>query len=255
MGNAIDRGAHECHYMMLTVAAEGYYQTLMPEVGTSEKLAGETIALGGTSPRTFKGWTLEDGTIVSETLKGSYVLPEKDVTLTAVFAGFTMNPGDTVPENTEAGDTITLAPGTYNQTFTTAAKIVGTGKQGDVILTGTITDATLEAVTLQGATLSGVTLNRCFVNGGTITNGTTYNSILVNVTSATGTYINNTTVNTTLPNTAKNTRATSVDNYTPTQEEADKGEDDSRAYHWVDVIDITGYRGVEDLLCCIWAES
>ncbi len=223
MGSAIDCGAHECHYITLTVAAEGYYQTLTPAVGTYEKLAGETLVLAGASPRTFKGWTLGDGTVVSKTLNGTYVLPEKDVTLTAVFAGFAMNPGDTVPSGTQAGDTITLAPGTYTQDFTTAAKIVGTGKQDEVILTGSITNATLEAVTLQNATLSGVTLNRCFVDGGTIANGTAYNSILVNVTSVTGTYINNTTVNTTLPNTAKNTRATTEGNYTPTQEEADKG--------------------------------
>ena len=112
-----------------------------------------------------------------------------------------------MPENTTAADTIVLTAGTYTQNFNTSAKIVGTGKQNEVILTGTITNASLEAVALQGATLSNVTLNRAYVYGGTIANGTVYNSILVNVTSATGSYINNTTVNTTLPNRAINTRA------------------------------------------------
>ena len=151
-----------------------------------------------------------------------YVLPEGDCALTAAFEGFTLTPESSIPNDTSAADTIVLAPGTYTQDFTTPATIVGTGVQGEVKLTGTISGgARLEAVSFENATLSNVTLNRCYVSGGTITDGTAYNSILVNLTSATGTYINNTTVNTTLPDTAKNTRVLNaiVEDYTPPQEE------------------------------------
>lgn len=226
IGTKIDRGAHECHYVTVTVEAEGYYTDLTPAVGTDDVLTGDVITLSGTSPREFMGWTLADGTLVSAVLNATMVVPEMNTTLKATFAGFTMNPGDAVPEGTQAADTITLAAGTYTQDFNTPAKIVGTGKQGDVILTGTLQNATLDAVTLTNATLTDVTLNRCYVNGGTITNGKVYNSILVNVSFATGEYVNNTTVNTTLPAAAINTRAlnATVDDYTPTQAEADNGE-------------------------------
>lgn len=225
IGTKIDRGAHECHYVTLTVEAEGYYETLTPAVGAYDRLTGDVIALSGTSPRAFKGWTLEDGTLVSAELSATTVVPTANTTLKATFAGFTMTPSDAVPEGTQAADTITLAAGTYTQDFNTPAKIVGTGKQGDVILTRTITGATLEAVTLQNATLENATLNRCYVDGGTIANGKVYNSILVNVSSATGEYVNNTTVNTALPDGAINTRALTetVEDYTPPQAEADNG--------------------------------
>ncbi|MBO7182212.1 MAG: hypothetical protein J6V91_05435, partial [Kiritimatiellae bacterium] len=226
IGRAVDCGAHECHYITLTVEASGYYTSLTPAVGSYEVLTGDVMAFGGESPRTFEGWTLPNGTMVSANLNVDCVIPEVDVTMVATFAGFTMQPGDSVPEDTTAADTITLTAGTYNQDFDTAAKIVGTGKQRDVFLTGTIANATLEAVTLQGATLSGVTLNRCYVKGGTITGSAVYNSILVGTTANEGTYINNTTVNTTLSGTVKNTRSVaeeSVD-YTPSQEEADEGD-------------------------------
>ena len=226
LGTKIDRGAHECHYVTVTVEAEGHYTDLTPAVGTYDVLTGDVMTLSGTSPRDFEGWTLADGTLVSAALNATMVVPEMNTTLKATFAGFTMNPGDTVPEGTTAADTITLVAGTYAQNFNTPAKIVGTGKQNEVILTGTITNASLEAVTLQGATLANVTLNRCYVNGGTITNGKVYNSILVNVSSATGEYVNNTTVNTTLPNGAVNTRALTetAEDYTPPQTDADNGE-------------------------------
>ena len=226
IGTKIDRGAHECHYVTVTVEAEGHYTDLTPAVGTSDVLTGDVITLSGASPRKFMGWTLADGTLVSAALNATMVAPEMNTTLKATFAGFTMNPGDAVPEGTQAADTITLTAGTYTQNFNTPAKIVGTGKQGDVILMGTLTNATLEAVTLTNATLEAVTLNRCYVNGGTITNGTVYNSILVDVTSATGEYVNNTTVNTTLPNGAVNTRALTetAEDYTPPQTDADNGD-------------------------------
>ena len=227
IGRAIDCGAHECHYITLTVEASGYYTALTPAVGTYDVLTGDVMTLSGTSPRTFEGWTLANGTLVSADLNATYVVPEMNATLKATFAGFELQPGDTLPEGTTAADTIILAAGTYeNVTWDTSAKIVGTGKQNEVILSGTITNASLEAVALQGATLSNVTLTRAYVYGGTIANGTIYNSILVNVTSATGTYINNTTVNTTLPNGAINTRAlnATADDYTPPQGEADNGD-------------------------------
>ena len=226
-GTKIDRGAHECNYITVKVTAEGHYTALSPAVGTYDKLTGDVLTLSYESPRAFRGWRLADGTILTRESSYDYVLPEGDCALTAAFEGFTLTPESSIPNDTSAADTIVLAPGTYTQNFTTPATIVGTGVQGEVKLTGTISGgARLEAVSFENATLSNVTLNRCYVSGGTATAVTAYNSILVNLTSATGTYINNTTVNTTLPDTAKNTRVLNaiVEDYTPPQEEADKGE-------------------------------
>ena len=225
-GTKIDRGAHECNYITVTVTAEGHYTALSPAVGTYDKLTGDVLTLSYESPRAFRGWRLADGTILTRESSYDYVLPEGDCDLTAAFEGFTLTPESSIPNDTSAADTIVLAPGTYTQDFTTPATIVGTGVQGEVKLTGTISGgARLEAVSFENATLSNVTLNRCYVSGGRAENVTAYNSILVNLSSATGTYINNTTVNTTLPETAKNTRVLDaiVEDYTPPQEEADNG--------------------------------
>ncbi len=225
-GTKVDCGAHECNYITVSVAAEGYYAALSPTVGTYDKLTGDILTLSYESPRTFRGWRLADGTVLTREPSYTYVLPEGDCALTASFEGFALTPESTIPNDTTAADTIVLAPGIYTQDFTTAATIVGTGLQDEVVLTGTIAGgARLEAVSFEDATLSNVTLNRCYVSGGSATNVTAYNSILVNLSSATGTYINNTTVNTTLPETAKNTRVLNaiVEDYTPPQEEADKG--------------------------------
>ena len=227
-GTKVDCGAHECNYITVSVAAEGYYAALSPAVGTYDKLTGDILTLSYESPRTFRGWRLADGTVLTRDPSYIYVLPEDDCALTASFEGFALTPESTIPNDTTAADTIVLAPGIYTQDFTTAATIVGTGLQDEVVLTGTIAGgARLEAVSFEDATLSNVTLNRCYVSGGSATNVTAYNSILVNLTSATGTgtYINNTTVNTVLPETAKNTRVLNaiVEDYTPPQEEADKG--------------------------------
>lgn len=225
-GTKVDCGAHECNYITVSVAAEGYYAALSPTVGTYDKLTGDILTLSYESPRTFRGWRLADGTVLTRESSYTYVLPEGDCALTASFEGFALTPESMIPNDTTAADTIVLAPGIYTQDFTTAATIVGTGLQDEVVLTGRIAGgARLEAVSFEDATLSNVTLNRCYVSGGTATNVTSYNSILVNLTSATGTYINNTTVNTVLPDTAKNTRVLNaiVEDYTPPQEEADKG--------------------------------
>ena len=225
-GTKVDCGAHECNYITVSVAAEGYYAALSPAVGTYDKLTGDILTLSYESPRAFRGWRLADGTVLTRDPSYIYVLPEDDCALTASFEGFALTPESTIPNDTTAADTIVLAPGIYTQDFTTAATIVGTGLQDEVVLTGTIAGgARLEAVSFEDATLSNVTLNRCYVSGGSATNVTAYNSILVNLTSATGTYINNTTVNTVLPETAKNTRVlnANVEDYTPPQEEADKG--------------------------------
>ncbi|MBQ9693286.1 MAG: hypothetical protein IJV69_00825, partial [Kiritimatiellae bacterium] len=227
-GSAIDCGAHECHYITMDVEAEGYYTALNPVVGSYDKLTGDVISLLVTSPRNFLGWTLADGTLISTETNFFYTIPSVNVTLKATFQGYSLDSEDSFPNDATAQDTITLAAGTYTQTIDTPATIVGTGTQGDVVLTGAISNATLEAVTLRGATLTNVTLNRCYVDGGTLTNGSVYNSIVVNAGTPTGTFINNTTIGTTLTSltTNINTRElnATVEDYTPPSEEADKGE-------------------------------
>lgn len=217
MGRAIDLGAHECFHVAMTVAAEGEYTTLTPTPGAHDYLAGDTLALAYTSSRAFLGWTLNGEALGTEVT--SLVIPEESIqVLTATFQGFTLSSGAAFPEGATSKDTITLGEGSYNwEGVTTEAKIVGTGTQSEVTITGSITGGRFEAVTLN-ATLTNATLNRCLVKGGTLTNCTVANSVIEAATLTGGTYVNNTVLSgITLPSGAVNTRTVSVvqADYTP----------------------------------------
>lgn len=206
MGRAIDLGAHECFHVAMTVAAEGEYTTLTPTPGAHDYLAGDTLALAYTSSRDFLGWTLNGEALGTEVT--SLVIPEESIqVLTATFQGFTLSSGAAFPEGATSKDTITLGEGSYNwEGVSTEAKIVGTGTQSEVTITGSITGGRFEAVTLN-ATLTNATLNRCLVKGGTLTNCTVANSVIEAATLTGGTYVNNTVLSgITLPSGAVNTR-------------------------------------------------
>ncbi|MGN0890278.1 MAG: autotransporter-associated beta strand repeat-containing protein [Candidatus Spyradenecus sp.] len=218
MGSAIDLGAHECFYVAMTVTAEGEYTTLTPEPGEHDYLAGDTLALDYTSSRTFLGWTLNGEALGTKVT--SLVIPEESTQhLTATFQGFTLASGDAFPTGATAKDTITLGPGTYNWSdISTEAKIVGTGTQNEVTITGSVTGGHFEAVTLN-ATLTNSTLNRCLVTGGTLSNCKVANSVIEAASLSGGTYVNNTVLSgITLPAAdAVNTRTVSAvqEDYTP----------------------------------------
>ncbi|MGN0887137.1 MAG: autotransporter-associated beta strand repeat-containing protein [Candidatus Spyradenecus sp.] len=217
MGRTIDLGAHECFYVAMTVTAEGEYTSLTPEPGAHDYLAGDTLALAYTSSRTFLGWTLNGEALGTEVT--SLVIPEESTqVLTASFQGFTLASGAAFPEGATAKDTITLGAGSYNwDGVSTEAKIVGTGTQSEVTITGSVTGGRFEAVTLN-ATLTNATLNRCLVKGGTLTNCTVANSVLEAATLSGGTYVNNTVLSgIALPSGAVNTRTVSAvqEDYTP----------------------------------------
>ncbi len=217
MGHAIDLGAHECFYVAMTVAAEGEYTTLTPEPGVHDYLAGDTLALAYTSSRAFLGWTLNGEALGTEV--NSLVIPEESIqVLTATFQGFTLSSGAAFPEGATSKDTITLGEGSYNwEGVSTEAKIVGTGTQSEVTITGSITGGRFEAITLN-ATLTNATLNRCLVKGGMLTNCTVANSVIEAATLTGGTYVNNTVLSgITLPSGAVNTRTVSAvqADYTP----------------------------------------
>ena len=217
MGRAIDLGAHECFYVAMTVAAAGEYTTLTPEPGAHDYLAGDTLALAYTSSRAFLGWTLNGEALGTEV--NSLVIPEESIqVLTATFQGFTLSSGAAFPEGATSKDTITLGEGSYNwEGVSTEAKIVGTGTQSEVTITGSITGGRFEAITLN-ATLTNATLNRCLVKGGTLTNCTVANSVIEAATLTGGTYVNNTVLSgITLPSGAVNTRTVSAvqADYTP----------------------------------------
>ena len=217
MGSTVDLGAHECFYVAMSVTAEGEYTTLTPAPGEHTLLAGDTLSLSYKSARTFLGWTLNGEDLGTEVT--TLVIPEESTqALTATFQGFTLASGDALPTVATAKDTITLGPGTYNWSdISTEAKIVGTGKQSEVRINGSVTGGHFEAVTLN-ATLTNATLNRCLVKGGTLTNCKVANSVLEAATLSGGTYINNTVLSgIALPSGAVNTRTVSAQqaDYTP----------------------------------------
>ena len=194
MGQATDRGAHECCYVPVTVEAQGEYTSLTPVVGTEDRLAGDALALGYTSARTFLGWTLNGEALPAETTE--ITLPEaSSITLKASFAGFSLAAGEAFPSGVTAKDTITLAPGEYAwaQAEANGATLVGTGKQEDVVLSGAVSNARIEAVTVAG-TVSESVLNRCLITGGTLTGCTVMNSVFEGGAVSGGTYLNNTAV-------------------------------------------------------------
>ena len=219
MGKAIDRGAHECYYTAFTVTAEGAYESLSPAVGTQARLAGDHLLLTHQSARDFLGWTLNGEALGAAK---EVVIPELPAsTLTATFAGFSLTSGANFPSGTTAQDTIVLAPGGYVwSNISTEATIVGTGVQGEVSISGSISGGRFEAVTIYGADLTGCTLNRCLVMGGTLTDCQVVNSVLTagTMSGASSCYINNTIISgVTLPAGAVNTRTVAApqSDYTP----------------------------------------